>query len=193
MSKASNLKRDFPTQDWQRDPVSRSLSYYARGKAVTTSQGLVSNLQAAAIQHGSARLCLHAGPDESTQIMLIAQNLEEYSPPKKHPRYGKWIHVVSGKLLVAAFSDQGDIEALSILIPGDSFGIYFPRNVFHTNFPLDGVSVFVESVAGPFTRAGSNSDAPWAPNSRDKLHGRKFREKLIRAALTSDPTQKSIE
>ena len=179
MSENTEVAPLSPDQGWQRDPNSRSLSFYAGSQTKTVNQVLVSELQTAALEFGSARVCLHASANERTHVMLIAQCAGDYSPPKRHPRYGKWIHVISGELLVAAFTDQGGVETREILTSGQSFGVYFPRNVFHTNFPVSDVSVFVEAVAGPFARADSNFDAPWAPTIRDQDLGRKFRDALI--------------
>jgi len=111
--------------------------------------------------------------------MVIAQTADHYAPPKKHPKYGKWIQILEGELSVVTFSDSGSVLTNDRLKPQQSFGCYIARGVYHMNFPLSNVAVFLEAVAGPFVRQDSNLNAEWAPSGADVRAAKRFRDALL--------------
>ncbi len=160
--------------EWQLDLESRSPSFHSITDTTLLNVDLIARLKNVALRHGPVRLCMHAGSHERTHVMVIAQPNGHYSPPKKHPKYGKWVQVLAGELRVATFNEVGGVLTNEALNPQESFGCYIARDVFHANFPQSDVVVFLESVAGPFNRGESNCNADWAPSAENPQMGLKF-------------------
>lgn len=162
---------------WRLDTMALSLTYFATGPVSVISEPFIKRVAEHAMVHGEVRFCLHYNPEALTHVMLIGQRGDRYIPPKRHPRYGKWISVLEGELLAMAFDERGVPSYAKRLGPRES--VYFQAGVFHTNYVRTGPCVFYESVAGPFEREEANQDAPFAPSRDCQEAGMQFRHDAL--------------
>lgn len=127
-----------------------------------------------------ARLCLHRSGDDTLHEMIIALARDCLFQPHRHPFKSESFHMISGRLVVVLFKDDGTPTQSLLLSPPGQGGVICYRlctPTFHAVLPLDEVVVFHEVTNGPLVRNDAVL-ADWAPRSHDKL--RLF---LVKAAL----------
>ena len=127
-----------------------------------------------------ARLCLHRSDDDKLHEMIIALARDCLFRPHRHPVKSESFHMISGRLIVILFTDDGTPIRSLLLSPPGRGGVICYRlctPAFHSVLPLDDVVVFHETTNGPYSKNGAVM-AEWAPDEPDKLQS--F---LIKAAL----------
>lgn len=114
--------------------------------------------------NGRARLLLHGAREDSLHEMVIALPGASCDHPHINYKSGKSFTAVSGQFAVMCFSEDGSIITPVVLSAGPWPGAKLARlrrPTWHTIIPLEGDTVFVETIIGPFT---GNFFAEWFPN-----------------------------
>jgi len=113
--------------------------------------------------NGRARLLLHPDRGDGLHEMVIALPSDSLDHPHINFRSGKSFMALSGQFAVVCFSDDGQQRTVFVLsappFPGATM-IRLRRPTWHTIVPLQGDTVFLETILGPFT---GNHLAPWFP------------------------------
>ena len=115
---------------------------------------------------GRARLLLHHHRSDNLHEMVIALPPDSCDHPHINFKSGKSFLALSGLFAVLQFSDDGTKIHSEIVSGEDRWQgarIVRLRNpAWHTIVPLDGDTVFVETIIGPFE---GNRFAPWFPDA----------------------------
>jgi cupin fold WbuC family metalloprotein len=132
---------------------------------------------------GRARLILHAGRDDSLHEMVIALPADSCDHPHINFKSGKSFLALSGQFALICFSDDGSkIEPVVLSAESRWPGARMARlrkPAWHTIIPLDGDTVFLESIMGPFE---GNRFAPWFPEANQPGEREIWIEKLRKTA-----------
>ncbi len=113
--------------------------------------------------NGRARLLLHPDRQDSLHEMIIALPAASCDHPHINYKSGKSFTAVSGQFAVMCFSDDGSDVTSVVLSAGAWPGACVTRlrkAAWHTIIPLEGDTVFIETIIGPFT---GNNFADWFP------------------------------
>ncbi|MBM3682870.1 MAG: cupin fold metalloprotein, WbuC family, partial [Actinobacteria bacterium] len=95
---------------WCQDLSAKSLSWYPEESPVEISNKLINCLEERSNEaQVNTRVCLHNSPDAAIHEMIICQRNSQTHPPKRHPARDKTFLVLRGKLLVAIFTDAGEV------------------------------------------------------------------------------------
>jgi cupin fold WbuC family metalloprotein len=134
---------------------------------------------------GRARLLIHRDRADPMQAMVIALPPHSCDHPHINDRSGKTFLALSGQFAVMHCSDDGARINPIVLSAGSWPGVrlvHLRAPAWHTIVPLEGDTVFLETIAGPFT---GNRFAAWFPPERDASARAAFVERfrmLARAA-----------
>lgn len=143
--------------------------YEARSDPVLVSEEQIKALidAARAAPTGRARLLLHRDRLDPLQEMVIALPPHSCDHPHINGKSGKTFLALSGQFALMRCSDNGrDIQPI-ILSAGSWPGaalVHLRGPAWHTIIPLQGDTVFLETIAGPFT---GNAFAGWFPPDTD--------------------------
>jgi len=134
--------------------------------------------------NGRARLLLHANREDGLHEMEIALPKTSCDHPHINYKSGKSFTAVSGQFAVVHFSDDGSLITPVVLSAGPWPGAKLTRlrrPTWHTIIPLEGDTVFVETIIGPFT---GNFFAEWFPdkNSAERKTAEQYVHDLAREA-----------
>lgn len=142
-----------------------SVTFFADRERVLIDPAAVARLRAEALASARrrARLCLHPGPDDPVQEMLIAVAAGSWIPPHRQVGKEKSYLVLQGELAVVRFADEQPAHAVRLGASG-AFLYRFDATTWHTVVVPDGIAVYLETVAGPW-RAEGTEFAPWASDA----------------------------
>jgi cupin fold WbuC family metalloprotein len=134
---------------------------------VVSSEQITSLVRAArAAPRGRARLLLHGHRSDNLHEMVIALPPESCDHPHINFKSGKSFLALSGLFAVLRFSDDGSRIHSDVLSGDDRWQgarvLRLRSPVWHTIIPLEGDTVFVETIIGPFE---GNRFAPWFPDA----------------------------
>ena len=107
-----------------------------------------------------ARLCLHPGPEEIEQQMLIVMVEGAIDAPHMHPAKREALLPFVGTAEYQIFSQDGIVQKRIPLGGQDVMYVSSPLNVFHRLVLKGPVFAFWEFAQGPFTGT-STVPAPW--------------------------------
>jgi len=145
--------------------VSPSVLETADDPAVVGSDDIARVIAAARqAPSGRARLILHPTRDDTLHEMVIALPPSSCDHPHINFKSGKSFLALSGRFAVLIGSDDGQRITPVVLSAGPWPGARMARlraPAWHTIIPLDGDTVFLESIIGPFE---GNRWAPWFPD-----------------------------
>lgn len=141
---------------WIIDRNSKSKSFRPEiSTAIPLDVKLLRKLQVHHSSNEEIRYCLHSDSSNLTHIMLIRKFKNIKGKVKRHPKYGKYIHVLKGRARVNIFDESGQI-CQSYLLDKKCFAVYLPTGTWHTCDAESRNTVILESVAGPFIADESN-------------------------------------
>ncbi|MCC7168603.1 MAG: WbuC family cupin fold metalloprotein [Rhodospirillales bacterium] len=113
-----------------------------------------------------ARLCLHRGPSDPVQEMIIVLCRDVLFRPHRHRSKSESLHIIDGDILVVLFDEHGRVTSrIALAAPGDGrpFAYRLAADIWHTVIPATEFVALHESVAGPYVPEDTEF-APWAPN-----------------------------
>lgn len=121
---------------------------------------------------GRARLLLHGDRSDSLHEMVIVLPFQSCDHPHINFKSGKSFLAFAGQFAVLCFSDDGSKIEAHVLSgderwPGARM-LRLRKPVWHTVIPLQGDTVFLESIIGPFE---GNKFAPWFPDEGSTARG----------------------
>lgn len=160
-------------------PVSPSVLETTDDPAIVGPDDLARVIAAAKVApNGRARLILHPSREDTLHEMVIALPSHSCDHPHINFKSGKSFLALSGRFAVMHCSDDGSRIRPIVLSAGPWPGARMARlraPAWHTIIPLDGDTVFLETIVGPFD---GNRWAPWFPGEEDAGARRQFSEKL---------------
>jgi cupin fold WbuC family metalloprotein len=113
---------------------------------------------------GRARLLLHGQRSDNLHEMIIALPHDSCDHPHINFKSGKSFLALSGRFALLCLSDDGNDITPVVLSADDRWSgariVRLRKPTWHTIIPLEGDTVFVETIAGPFE---GNRFAPWFP------------------------------
>lgn len=116
-----------------------------------------------------ARICLHHGPAEPTQEMVLAVHKSSYLRPHRHPSSkSESYHVIEGEMDVNIFASNGSLERVIRLSAegrgtGGAFMYRITNGVWHQPVAVSEWVIYHETYTGPFVKESDVEYAPWAP------------------------------
>ncbi len=142
----------------------------------------IAELQALAqtAPRGRVRLCAHPDGGDSLHEMFIALRKDSYIRPHRHHGKSESFHVVSGRVDVVFFSDDGAVtDVVQLEAPGGELPFYYrlAAPLFHTLIIHSDVLVIHETTNGPFVAEDAEM-ARWAPDESDHDAAGKFMDEL---------------
>jgi cupin fold WbuC family metalloprotein len=151
--------------------------------AAVTQEQIVALIDAArTASAGRARLLLHRDRADAVQEMVIALPAHSCDHPHINDRSGKSFVALSGQFAVMHCSDDGSRIDPIVLSAGSWPGarlLHLRAPAWHTIIPLAGDTVFLETIAGPFT---GNRFAAWFPSETDSQARTAFVERFRQIA-----------
>lgn len=129
--------------------------------------------RAAAAPRGRFRLCLHHGPADPVQEMVIACGSGTYFRPHRHPAgKSESYHIIEGEMTVYLFDDNGQVVRrirMGDKLSGKTFYYRLSAPLWHLPLATSNSLVYGETYCGPFLKDGDVEYASWSPteNSPD--------------------------
>jgi len=111
-------------------------------------------------------LNLHPTLADPVQRLLNAFEPGTYVRPHRHGDPGKWefFAILHGRALVLAFDAAGCVQERHELAPAGAVQVIeIPAGTWHTLAALESGTVLLEVKPGPYTPAGPQDFASWAP------------------------------
>jgi len=111
-------------------------------------------------------LNLHPTLTDPVQRLLNAFEPGTYVRPHRHNAPGKWefFAILRGRALVLTFDDTGTVLERHELSPtGPVQAVEITAGTWHTLVASESGTVLLEVKPGPYTPAGPQEFAPWAP------------------------------
>lgn len=112
------------------------------------------------------RYCLHGGPADIIQHMVLAMGRSVYIPPHRQVGRDKSYTLIEGEMRVVLFTERGEIfHVFEMGLSGAGekpFLVRFDSGIWHTVFPLTSQVVYQELLIGTF--AGTEY-ADWSPQT----------------------------
>lgn len=127
-----------------------------------------------------ANHCFH-GPDERLQRMVNIALRDSYFAPHRHEAADKLevFTVLTGKVLIALFDEDGDITDKVVLEAGAGpWQAEIPPFTWHTLAVISTEAVMYEVIDGHYDPATHKRFAPWAPPESDWRRGQAYMESL---------------
>jgi cupin fold WbuC family metalloprotein len=159
--------------------VTASVLETAADPAVVGARSIAAVIAAAkSAPNGRARLILHTDAADHLHEMVIALPVSSCDHPHINFKSGKSFLALSGRFAVMHCSDDGSTIKPTILSAGPWPGARMARlraPAWHTIIPLDGDTVFLETIIGPFE---GNRFAAWFPGESDPAGRMRFAEML---------------
>ena len=160
-------------------PVSVAVLETADDPAIVGAADIARVIEAArAAPDGRARLILHPSREDTLHEMVIALPPTSCDHPHINFKSGKSFLAMSGRFAVIHFSGDGACIAPIVLSAGPWPGARMTRlrsPAWHTIIPLDGDTVLLETIIGPFE---GNRWAPWFPDAARADDCHRFAERL---------------
>lgn len=127
-----------------------------------------------------ANHCFHL-PEERLQRMVNIALRDSYFAPHRHEAEGKLeiFTVISGKVLIVLFDDDGDITDKVVLESGAGpWQAEIPPFTWHALAVISSDAVMYEVIDGKYDPATHKRFAPWAPPESDTARGQAYLESL---------------
>lgn len=145
--------------------------FYSRDDLVTLGPQQIERLkkQASINPRRRARLCAHAGKDDSLHEMLIVHHRDVYVRPHLHVGRTESLHVLEGDAELNLFHPDGRLwKVVPVGRAEDGRTPYcrIPAETYHSLSFNSEWFVFHEVIAGPFDPSRTIF-APWAPEDGD--------------------------
>lgn len=128
-----------------------------------------------------ANHCFHA-PADRLQRMVNCALKGSYFAPHRHEQSGKFeiFTILRGRVLIASFDDEGDIEDKAVLEAGSGpWQVTIPPFTWHTLAVLSADAALYEVIDGHYDPLTHKVFAPWAPPESDRGRGQAYLESLI--------------
>lgn len=113
---------------------------------------------------------LHPSDESRCHRLLNAIEPGSYIRPHRHldPEKDEAFILMSGRLGVVTFSDDGSVAGMVLLSQGSgNLAVDIPHGVYHAAISLESGTVFYEAKAGPYRPLDEGEKAAWAPEESD--------------------------
>jgi cupin fold WbuC family metalloprotein len=149
--------------------VSPGVFETTRDPVLVSSEDVESLIRAAKLTpRGRARLLLHGDRADNLHEMVIALPSDSCDHPHINFKSGKSFLALAGRFAVLCFSDDGTEITAHVLAGDERWAgariLRLRKPVWHTVIPLDGDTVFLETIIGPFE---GNKFAAWFPSDEN--------------------------
>ena len=125
------------------------------------------------------RICTHQSIEDNVHEMIIYHPKDTYVPPHMHIGKDESFHLISGKIKLILFNENGKISKVLEMgehKTGKAFYYRIPAGTYHTQiFKQD--TFFHEVTRGPFDKKDSII-ATWAPDENDSLLVEEYLKKI---------------
>lgn len=126
-------------------------------------------------------------PDLSDPINRMLNAVEPYSyvQPHKHenPDKREVFLLLTGRMAVVFFDDNGVISDHVILDKHENFGVEIPPSTWHTIVALEKGTVVYEVKDGPYAPSNDKNFATWAPGEGENKSAAYLKELLAKLNL----------
>ena len=127
--------------------------------------------------------CLHPGPEDAVQRLVVDMEPGTYIRPHRHLASPKWelFIVLKGRAVVLIFDEQGVVtECVELATKGDVSAVEIPAGAWHTLISKEPGTLLVEVKPGPYHPLPEEDFAPWAPpeNSQEATSFEKMLNQL---------------
>ena len=159
-------------RQWERNQQGNSLAYFARTKQASVNKEMIDELlrRSKKTGNGNARFCLHSGPNENLQDMVVLVYRDKACRRLHQHRTGnEAVHVIQGRVRALVFDQQGCLIDKRIL---ESEGESIYRNnsgTYHIYFPVTEYAILREIRDGR-NEPGETVPADWDWVSIIKQH-----------------------
>ena len=120
------------------------------------------------------RVCFHKNYKDKLQDMVLMQHNKNFYKPHKHQNGYDTYNVISGKLGVVIFNNNGKIKKTLLLKKNHIYKT--PNNMFHFTIPISKIVIYHEYKSGKFNRKTNCIFPKWCP--RDPNQIKEFKKKL---------------
>ena len=136
------------------------------------SQDLIKEIQSHAAQSKRRRknFNFHEAMSDPINRMLNALEPDSYVRPHKHenPDKRELFILLTGKMLVVFFNEEGNITEYTTLSKQGNLGIEIPPKTFHTIIALEKGTIVFEVKDGPYEPSNDKNFPEWAPEEGHK-------------------------
>lgn len=152
---------------FRRDDSGRSPAFFALDPVRAVDAGLLDELERVAAREGGvARICLHAGPGDPVQDMVIAKTRDAPVRPGRHLRRPQTFQAIRGRLAVLTFDDDRTVRETRLL-DAESPVLRIEAGTDYADVPWTETVVYREVLTGPH-EPGEWVVAGWWPDDRDE-------------------------
>lgn len=129
---------------------------------------------------GSSRLCLHGGPSDALQEMIIINQRSAYVRPHAHIGKSESFSLIEGEAVFVLFDDEGnvlDAKVMGVESSGLPFYYRIGEGAWHALLLRSEWLVFHEATQGPFERARTRYPV-WAPDGSSNEQNARYMQTL---------------
>lgn len=149
-------------------PNAKSLSYCSTKKDASFSKKLKDEfIYILSRYEDRFRLLLHTNVDDDLHNMVIAMKKNSYVYPHKHDKSESY-QIISGKMALIYFKDNGKIDNISILSCDDTIVARVDNDRFHASVALED-TIYNETRIGPFVSQTDSIYPSWCEKNDDKF------------------------
>jgi len=149
------------------DSTAKTIAFFCKERPVRIDKDVISDLHKVSGQNNGAnvRICLHDSPSAKHHDMVILEKRGKYYRPHKHNDKGEAFHIMSGKMGIFSFDDNGNVTDAVTLLEGDIYRVEVGQ--YHSVLPITDTVIYHENKPGPFLGEGDSIFPDWAPDGAD--------------------------
>lgn len=144
-------------------------AYFKKGNIVSFSEAEIDELKNKTNLSltGRFRYCLHQDHSDQIQEMIIGISKDSYCRPHRHPiHFSESYHIIQGELLILFFDQNGNEYHRETLEKNGKNVIRINHSVIHMPISLSDVTVYHETLTGPFDKENMVEYMDWAPDEQ---------------------------
>ncbi len=154
---------------------------FKEGKYVLFSNDEISDLKVNTKQSSTGRFrhCLHQSHQDKIQEMIIGISSSSYCRPHSHPKgVSESYSIIEGILLVLFFDQNGSVSEKVTLSKESTRVLRINSSMIHMPLALSEVTIYHETLTGPFQKNEIVNYASWAPSEERTIEAQEYIEML---------------